>query len=98
MSKSDQLYVVTAFRTDDGTLAYLKADRTWSASLQDAKVVTDDEKDTLIEEKSALPEQPVVCDPYAFKVEVQEGSIQPLSARERIRAAGVPTFRIRRPD
>ena len=98
MTDSDQLYVVTAFRTDDGTLAYLKADRSWSASLQEAAPVTETDRDILIAQKSALPEQPVVCDPYAFKVTVQDGTIEPLSARERIRATGTPTFPIRRPD
>jgi hypothetical protein len=38
-----------------------------------------------------------VADPYTFKVEVRNGSIDALSTRERIRSTG-PTVRVRRPD
>ena len=42
-------------------------------------------------------DQRQVCDPYAFKVEVRDGKIDPLSVRETIRSQG-PTTPLRRPD
>jgi hypothetical protein len=39
----------------------------------------------------------MISDPYVIEVRAEGGAIDPLSARERIRASG-PTVRIRRPD
>lgn len=80
-------YVVTANRTDDGAVLYLRVDRAWTSALADAHVVeSEDERDVLI--AWADQQQRDVCDPYAFEVKVVSGAIDPLSARERIRAAG----------
>ena len=45
----------------------------------------------------AKKDEPVIADPYTFKVEVRDGFIDALSTRERIRSTG-PTVRVRRPD
>ena len=41
--------------------------------------------------------QRLVCDPYTFPVRFEASAIDPLSARENIRAKG-PSIPIRRPD
>ena len=81
------LFVVTANRTDDGAVLYLRVDRTWTSQLAEAHLVEDEtQRDALI--AWGEQQQRDVCDPYAFEVKVVEGAIDPLSARERIRAAG----------
>ena len=93
---NESLVVVTARFLADGAPAYLKADGTWTRALQEAGPRPNDEGE---EEASARAknEQPLVADPYTFKVEVRDGFIDALSTRERIRSTG-PTVRVRRPD
>lgn len=89
-------FVISASLTDTGAPVYLTAEGTWSPDLQlAATVVTEAERDRLVQQ--ALEQERLVCDPYFFDVRVEGGVIDPLSAREYIRAAG-PTVRIRRPD
>jgi hypothetical protein len=89
-------YVISASLTDTGAPAYLAKDGSWSPELQRAApILSDEERDALLAE--ALRQERVVADPYFFDVRLDGDGIDPLSARERIRAAG-PTTRIRRPD
>jgi hypothetical protein len=89
-------YVISANLTDSGAPAYLTPDGSWSPDLQKSVTIEGDaERDALLEQ--ALRQERVVCDPYFFDVKVEAGKIDPLSAREKIRADG-PTTRIRRPD
>ncbi len=89
-------FVITANTTDAGVPVYLRADRGWSESLQDAQATEDEaERDELL--KFARTQERTVCDPYAFKVNVEDGVPVATTARERIRSAG-PTTPIRRPD
>jgi hypothetical protein len=89
-------YVISAQALDTGAPTYLAAGGVWSPNLQDAlTVVTDAERDELLAQ--AMKQERLVCDPYFFDVRVEANTIDPLSARERIRAEG-PTTRIRRPD
>jgi hypothetical protein len=82
------LFVVTANRTDDGAVLYLRADRSWTSDLGQAQVVGDTaERDALIA-WAADTQQRDVCDPYAFEVRATAEGVDPLTARERIRAAG----------
>jgi hypothetical protein len=89
-------YVVTANTTDAGYPVYLRADASWSGSLLDAHPVsTEEERDALLAKASA--QERAVCDPYAFKVNVEGGKAVATTARERIRSLG-PTTPLRRPD
>ena len=89
-------FVISANLTDTGAPAYLTADGAWSPDLQKAVTAeTEAERDELL--ARALRQERLVCDPYFFDVRLEDGSIDPLSARERIRALG-PTTRVRRPD
>jgi hypothetical protein len=89
-------FVISAQLTDTGAPAYLSRDGEWTRDLQAAlPVESEAERDALVD--AALRQERLVCDPYFFDVRVEGASIDPLSARERIRADG-PTTRIRRPD
>jgi hypothetical protein len=89
-------FVISAVLTDTGAPTYLTADGSWSPDLQRAATPDSEaERDRLLE--AALAQERLVCDPYFFDVALEAGVIDPLSARERIRAEG-PTTRIRRPD
>ncbi|MEY2937334.1 MAG: hypothetical protein RL033_8083 [Pseudomonadota bacterium] len=89
-------YVISAQALDSGAPTYLAAGGVWSPNLQQAlTVLTEAERDELLAQ--ATKQERVVCDPYFFDVRVDANTIDPLSARERIRAEG-PTTRIRRPD
>lgn len=81
-------HIITANRTDDGSVVYLRADRAWTASLAEARLFEDDsERDALIA-WAADAQQRDVCDPYSFPVDVGPEGPVPRSTRERIRAGG----------
>jgi hypothetical protein len=96
MADTNELVVVTARFLADGTPAYLTSAGTWTRTLQEASPRPTDEGEAEANAR-AKNEQRIVADPYTFKVEVKDGFIDALSARERIRSTG-PTVRIRRPD
>lgn len=89
-------YVVSANLTGSGAPVYLTREGRWTRALQEAAPIEEEaERDALVEQ--ALRQEREVADPYFFEVKVEGGVIDPLSAREYIRAKG-PTTRIRRPD
>ncbi len=89
-------FVITANTTDAGAPVYLRSDRTWSPALTDAHAVgREDERDELL--AYARTQEHEVCDPYAFKVNVEAGVPVATTTRERIRSQG-PTSPLRRPD
>ncbi len=89
-------FVVTANTTDAGVPVYLRADRSWSSTLSDAHATADEsERDDLL--AFARSQEREVCDPYAFKVNLEGGAAVATTARERIRSQG-PTTPLRRPD
>jgi hypothetical protein len=96
MVDENELVVVTARWLADGAPVYLTPAGTWSRSLQEARLLptADGEAEA---QKRTKDEQPLVADPYTFKVEKKGNEIDALSTRERIRSTG-PTTRIRRPD
>jgi hypothetical protein len=96
MVDENELVVVTARWLADGAPVYLTPAGSWSRSLQEAKLLptADGEVEAA---RRAQDEQPLVADPYTFKVEKKGNEIDALSTRERIRSTG-PTTRIRRPD
>jgi len=89
-------YVISAGETDTGAPVYLTASGRFSRNFKDSRPIEGRaELDALLAD--ALRREREVCDPYTFMVEVRDGAIDPLSARERIRATG-PTTIVRRPD
>lgn len=97
MVDTNEVVVVTARLLADGAPVYLNTAGKWTRALQEAAVLPHDTGETEAATRSKS-EQPLVADPYTFKVEVKDGGfIDALSARERIRSTG-PTVRVRRPD
>ena len=96
MVDNEELVVVTARFLADGAPAYLTQGGSWTRALQEAapRPLAVGEAEAA---ERAKNEQRIVADPYTFKVEVRNGFIDALSARERIRSTG-PTVRMRRPD
>jgi len=74
---------------------YRRADGSWSRDLQVAEVVGDEPSAKAHAAAALAKEQRNITDPYVIEVFSQDGKIDPLSARERIRATG-PTVHTRR--
>ena len=87
-------WTVTANRLDDGSVAYLRADRIWTQDLQDAWICREKTAAEPLLEWAAAQER-VICDPYLTAVEYGPDGITPVSTREKIRAAG-PAVTLRR--
>jgi sulfite reductase (NADPH) hemoprotein beta-component len=90
-------WVVTGKLTDDASNVYRRADGSWTRDLQQAGVVGDEATAKAQAASAVANEQRQITDPYVIEVHAADGTIDPLSARERIRASG-PTVRVRRPD
>jgi hypothetical protein len=90
-------WVVTGKFTDDGANAWRRADGTWSRRLEDSGLFSEEAPAKEVVASTVANEQRTISDPYIIEVYADGQTIDPLSARERIRAAG-PTIRIRRPD
>ncbi len=89
-------WIVTGNFTEDGAVAWRRADGTWSRTIADAGLV--DESTAKAQAATAgTTEQRLICDPYGIEVAAVAGTIDPLTARQRIRANG-PTIQLRRPD
>lgn len=89
-------YVITGSLTEEGCVAYLRADSSWATTIAEAHAFpTEAEADAkLAEVKKA---ESVITEPYVFEAERSGDAIKPTSAREILRAEG-PSTRLRRPD
>jgi hypothetical protein len=89
-------FVVTANLLGSGAPAYRRKDGSWSTSLQDAHAAaTEAERDQMLAD--ATREEATVADAYFFGVRLEGTVIDPLTAREEIRAKG-PTVAYGRHD
>lgn len=96
MSDQQTCYVITGNLTEEGSVAYLRADETWAPTLVEANAFeSKDEAEAVLQRASAA--ESVVTEPYLFDADMTDAGIVPRSARERIRSEG-PTTRLRRPD
>src|SRR3546814_19762134 len=91
--KNASLRVVTANRLRQGDVVYLTVSGTWSHHLNESRA-SDDKSDleAMLAKAADDVAARLVVGPYAFEVVEIDGILQPLSAREIIRAAG-PTVR-----
>ena len=80
--------VVTANRLVDGIVVYLAPDGGWVEELARAKLAGDEEETKALESEAAkaVAERRVVA-VYPMAVALRDGAVDPLSVRERIRAA-----------
>lgn len=89
-------FIISAASTESGAPLYFVTGGTWTKELQSASTLeTEAQRDEAL--GIAADQEAIVCDPYSFMVTVTDGVIDPLSARENIRANG-PTVLVRRPD
>jgi hypothetical protein len=84
--------VVTANRLGDGAVVYRTADKTWSAKLEDALVVTTVPAATELL-TGAVADDVGAVGAYVAPVDVKGGRVEPGNLRERIRVRGV-TFEL----
>lgn len=89
-------WIVTANFTADGAVAYLGTDGEFGRELTGARVF-DTKEEAEAARVVATGIERIVADPYLTEVGLAQQGLDPLSARERIRAKG-PTVRVRRPD
>jgi hypothetical protein len=80
--------VVTANRLTDGIVVYLAPDGSWTEQIANARVAdTEEEVRGLEAEADEAVRQRKVVAAYAMDVALNDGAIDPLSVRERIRAS-----------
>lgn len=80
-------WLITANRTVDGRVVYLRNDFAWTFEIREALWTTDeDERGDLLRWSRAREAE--VCDPYTLRVSLTADGPAPTTARERIRAAG----------
>jgi hypothetical protein len=80
--------VVTANRLVDGIVVYLASDGSWTEEIERARVAsTEDETQALESQAEQAVKNRIVVAMYAMPVEIKDGAVDPLSVRERIRAA-----------
>lgn len=91
--KKTALQVVTANRLREGDVVYLTDTGRWSTHLNESRASSDEGIiEAMLQQAAADVAARRVVAPYAFEVVEIDGILQPLSARELIRAAG-PTVR-----
>ena len=80
--------VITANRLTDGVVVYLASDGEWSEQIANARVADTDEEIKALEAAAdnAVRERRIVG-AYPMPIALRDGAIDPLSVRERIRAA-----------
>lgn len=84
--------VVTANDLRSGAVVYLTADGRWVQALEEASVAEDEDALKKLEALAlAAVERTEVTAVYAFNVRLAAGRPEPISVRERIRAAHAPT-------
>jgi hypothetical protein len=80
--------VITANRLTDGVVVYLASNGEWSEQIANARVADTDEETKALEAEAenAVRERRIVG-AYPMPIALRDGAVDPLSVRERIRAA-----------
>jgi Protein of unknown function (DUF2849) len=85
--------IVTANRLLDGAVVYLTADHAWSEDFKASAALRDDASaKAALDGTAADVKARAVVGPYLAEAEETPDGLQPNSARERIRAARLPTI------
>jgi len=80
--------VITANRLTDGIVVYLASDGEWTEQIAEARLAdTDEEIKALEVEAEKAVQERLVISVYPMPVVLNDGAVDPLSVRERIRAA-----------
>jgi hypothetical protein len=102
MSDTDRVpmanhWIVTSNFTETGAVAWRRADGTWSPRFAESGLFPDEPAAKRVADAANAKEQREVADVYVIEVRAEGATLDPLTARERIRANG-PTIPMRRPD
>jgi len=80
--------VITANRLTDGIVVYLASGGEWTEQIAEARLAdTDEEIKALEAEAEEAVQERLVISVYPMPVALNDGAVDPLSVRERIRAA-----------
>ena len=80
--------VITANRLTDGIVVYLASGGEWTEQIAEARLAdTDEEIKALEAEAEKAVQERLVISVYPMPVVLNDGAVDPLSVRERIRAA-----------
>lgn len=80
--------VVTANRLRDGIVVYLAPDGRWTEEIGHARIAETEDEIKALEDQAALAVKArEVVAVYSMDVALHDGAVDPLSVRERIRAA-----------
>ena len=80
--------VITANRLTDGIVVYLASDDEWTEQIAEARLAdTDEEIKALEAEAEKAVQERLVISVYPMPIALNDGAVDPLSVRERIRAA-----------
>ena len=80
--------VITANRLTDGIVVYLAPDGGWTEDIGRARFAeTEDETSILEAQANQAVKDRIVVAMYPMPVEIKDGAVDPLSVREKIRAA-----------
>ena len=80
--------VVTANRLRDGIVVYLASDGSWTEEIGRARIAENENEVAALEAQAAeAVKARVVVAVYPMDVTLHDGAVDPLSVRERIRAA-----------
>jgi hypothetical protein len=80
--------VVTANRLVDGIVVYLAPDGSWTEDIARARfALTEDDTSALEAQANQAVKDRIVVAMYPMPVEIKDGAVDPLSVREKIRAA-----------
>jgi Protein of unknown function (DUF2849) len=80
--------VLTANRLAPGEVVYWNAVSGWVTDLQQAQLLEDAEAEPAVQAAAEWVSRNEVVAPYVFPVRVENGRVEPLSAREWVRAKG----------
>ncbi len=80
--------VITANRLTDGIVVYLASDGEWTEQIAEARLADTDEEIKVLEaEAEKAVQERLVISVYPMPIALNDGAVDPLSVRERIRAA-----------
>jgi hypothetical protein len=80
--------VITANRLTDGIVVYLAADGGWTEDIGRARFAETEEQTSALEaQANQAVKDRIVLAMYPMPVEIKDGAVDPLSVREKIRAA-----------
>jgi len=83
------LHVITANRLDNGLAVFYNASGEWHTNINQATLLPDmEEGNALLEKASCSKNQLIVVGPYLIDVVKDEGGLQPVRYREKIRTKG----------